>query len=222
MLKPVNAEDGAEHHEDEERAGDVDARHQLAQREQRADAVPPDRERHRAERADRRQPHDQANDVEQDVGDLGQQVDYGLQWRAQAQQRQAEENGHEQHLDDLALRERADHRVGNDVENEVDAVQLLRGVGVGRDRLQVRGGRVEHDSGSGLHDVDHDQADGERQRRDDFEVDERAEADAADLLHGAHLGNADDHGREHDRRDQHPHELDEAVAERPHGDGPLG
>ena len=52
--------------------------------------------------------------------------------------------------------------------------------------------------------------------RHDLEVHERAQPDAADVLHRAHVRDADDDGREDDRRDQHLHELDEAVAERPH------
>ena len=51
-----------EHDEDEEQAGGVEGGHQLAERQQRADAVLADRERHRAERADRRHLHDVADD----------------------------------------------------------------------------------------------------------------------------------------------------------------
>ena len=51
---------------------------------------------------------------------------------------------------------------------------------------------------------------------------QRADADAADLLHRAHVRDADDDRREDDRRDQHLDELDEAVAERPHGGAPFG
>ena len=47
-----------------------------------------------------------------------------------------------------------------------------------------------------------------------LEVDQRLECDAADACHVAHVGDADDDGGEDDRRDQHPHRLDERVAER--------
>ena len=56
----------------------------------------------------------------------------------------------------------------------------------------------------------------ERQHRGELEVDQRAKPDAADLLHRAHLRDADDDRAEDDRRDQHLDELDEPVAERLH------
>src|SRR5262249_28119030 len=49
-----------------------------------------------------------------------------------------------------------------------------------------------------------------------LEVDQRAEPDPADFAHRAHVRDADDDGGEDDRRDEHLHQLDEAVAERPH------
>ena len=43
-----------------------------------------------------------------------------------------------------------------------------------------------------------------------------------DIAGGAGLGDAADDRREHDRGDEHLHELDEAVAERLHGSGAFG
>src|SRR5262249_23666608 len=67
--------------------------------------------------------------------------------------------------------------------------------------------------------ADDDEADDEGGGGDDFEINECAEPDTPDILHRAHVGDADDHGGENDRRDQHLHQLDEAVAERLHGRG---
>ena len=62
--------------------------------------------------------------------------------------------------------------------------------------------------------VDDGEADHQRDRRDDFEVEQGLAADAADLLHVAGAGDAEDDGAEDDRADQHLDERDEAVAER--------
>ena len=82
--------------------------------------------------------------------------------------------------------------------------------------LHVGGVRGHVEPDPGLQEVDHHQPDDQRERRHDFEIEERAQADAADVLHLPHVGDADRDGREDDRRDQHPHELDEAVAQRAH------
>ena len=57
---------------------------------------------------------------------------------AEAHQREAEQDREQQHLQDLALREGADHGVGNDVQEEIDALLRLGLLGVAGDRLRVR------------------------------------------------------------------------------------
>ena len=54
-LKPCNRAISPEHHEDEERAGQVHAQQQLAQRQQRLQAVLADGEGHGAERPEGRE-----------------------------------------------------------------------------------------------------------------------------------------------------------------------
>ena len=66
-LNPVHAAIAAEDDDDEQQARQVEARHQLAQRKQRADAVLADGEGHRAERANRRHAHDDADHAEEHV-----------------------------------------------------------------------------------------------------------------------------------------------------------
>ena len=93
---------------------------------------------------------------------------------------------------------------------------ILPGLGVGGDCLGVERRRVDVHAGARLHDVDDDQADDQRDRADDLEVEQRQAAGLADLLHVLHAGDADDDGAEDDRRDDHLDQLDEAVAERLH------
>ena len=93
----------------------------------------------------------------------------------------------------------------------------LRGLGAVSGRglhVNGRGGHVQ--SRARLQHIDHDEADDQRDRRHDLEVDERAQPDTADLTHGTHVRDADDNRREDDRRDHHADQLDESIAERPH------
>ena len=75
---------------------------------------------------------------------------------------------------------------------------------------------VDVHAGAGLQGVGDDQADDERQRRNHLEIDQRLEADAADLLHVLHAGDAMHDGAEDDRRDDHLDRLDEGIAQRLH------
>ena len=56
--------------------------------------------------------------------------------------------------------------------------------------------------------------DHQREGRNDLEIDQRLDADAADLLGVLDMRDARDHRAEDDRRDHHLDQLDEAVAER--------
>ena len=102
------------------------------------------------------------------------------------------------------------------IRKSVDRQVGARSVVYARDGGGIELRRVRVDARAGLHDVHEHEADEERDRRDDLEVDERAQADAADLLHVAHLRDADDDRAEDDRRNHHPYQLDEGVAERLH------
>ena len=93
---------------------------------------------------------------------------------------------------------------------------LMRRVGVAGDRLGIQGRRIDVQAGARLEHMADDQADEHGEGGHHLEVDDRLQADPPDLLGVGQLGDADDHGDEHDRRDDHPHQLDEAVAERLH------
>ena len=216
------ARDGAEDDEDEERAREVDGADELREREQAADPVAADGERHAAERADRREPHQHVDDREERLRHLLDQRDQRACARAERQQRQPEEDREQQHLQHLAARERVDDGRRDDVHQEVGGRELLRRGRVGRHLLHVEGRRPHAEAAPGLERRDDDEADHEHERRHHLEVHERAQTDATHLLHVPHLRDADDDRGEHDRRDHHLDQLDERVAERAHGGGALG
>ena len=208
--------DRAEHDEDEYEAGRIEGRHQLAERQERADAVLADGERHRAEGADRRQPHDESDDVEERMRDVVDEMEHGLAALAQQRDREREQDREEQDLQDLSLGKSADDRVRDDVHQELDGALLARLRGVDLDRPGIDGLRIHVHADAGLQIIDDHQPDHEGEGGDDLEIDERLEADASDLLQVFHAGDAVHDGAEDDRRDQHLDQLDEAVAERLH------
>jgi hypothetical protein len=79
--------------------------------------------------------------------------------------------------------------------------------------LGVERGRVDVEAGARLDQVGHDQADGQREGRDDLEVEQGLAADAADFLHVLHAGDTGDDGTEDHRRDDHLDQFDEAVSQ---------
>ncbi len=78
--------------------------------------------------------------------------------------------------------------------------------------LAVERRRVGVEAGAGLHDLADEHADQQRERRDHLEVDQRLQADAADLLEVAHRRDAVHDGAEDDRRDHH---ADQAMKASP-------
>jgi hypothetical protein len=75
---------------------------------------------------------------------------------------------------------------------------------------------------SGMQEIDSDEAEEQRQRRDDFKIDERLDADAAYFAEVTHARDAHHDGGEDDGREGHADELDEAVAERLEGNRGMG
>ena len=137
----------------------------------------------------------------------------GLPRSPRPEQREAEQQCDEQHLKDLALGKRADHRGRHDMHDVVDGALLGRLRRVGRDRLGVERVDIDIHAGAGLPQIDDDKADDQGQRGHDLEIDQRLDADPADLLHVLHAGDAVDDGAEDDRGDQHLDQLDEQVTE---------
>jgi hypothetical protein len=203
-------------------AGRVEGAHQLREREQRAHAVLADGEGHGAEGADRRHPHDDADDAEQDVGHFVDELKHRLSLRAERVQGKAEQDREQQHLQDLALGESVHDGVGNDVQQEIGGGLHLARRRVLRDGLGIESGRVDVHSSARLQDVDHHQPHDQGERAHRLEIEQGIAAGLADRFHVFHAGDADHHGAEDDRRDDHLDQLDEAVAERLHGRAGLG
>ena len=78
---------------------------------------------------------------------------------------------------------------------------LIPGLRLGGDLRLLAHRQVDADAR--LHDVDRDQADDQRERRDDLEVDDRAQPHAPDDLDVAGARDAGDQRREDQRRDDH-------------------
>ena len=113
------------------------------------------------------------------------------------------------------FRHRADHRFRDDVQQ--DLIPRLR---LGGDLGLLPHRQVDADPRP--HHVHRDQADHERERRDDLEVDDGAQAHAADDLHVAGAGDAGDQRREDQRRDDHLDQAQEELAEGPEVGGRRG
>src|SRR5271167_1362805 len=131
---------------------------------------------------------------------------------AKPHQGKAKQDRKQQNLQYLAACEGADHRVGNDVEEEIDALLGFRLLGEASNFLRISQGAAE--ARAGTHQISDSEPDDQREGRYDLEIDQRFDADAADLLGILDMRNTRDHRAEDDRRDHHLDQPDEAVAER--------
>ena len=129
---------------------------------------------------------------------------------AQGHQGQAEQDGEQQHLEDVAPGEGADDAVRDDVQDEVGRLHLVGLLG----ELGHQGGvrRLAAEVESRMQHVAHDQADDQGEGGDDLEVEQGLDADPADRLGALDVGDARDHGAEDDGGDDHLDQVDEAVA----------
>ena len=80
------------------------------------------------------------------------------------------------------------------------------------ERLGIEARRIDVHAVAGAEDVGEQEADDERDRGHHLEIDQRLDADAADLLEVAGAGNAVHHHAEHDRRHDHRDQLEEGIA----------
>ena len=214
--------DEAKHDQDEHEAGEIEGAHQLPQREQRTDAVLADGERHRPERANRRDLHDDADDRKEHVRDLLDEVEHERAAAAELVQAEAEQHGEQQYLQNLAFRERIDHGIRDHVEKKLRGALHLSGLGICSHGLRIERRRIDVHPRARLDDVDDRQAHEQRDGADDLEIQQRVASGLADLLHILHAGDADHHRAEDDRRNDHLDQLDEAVPERLHRSAGLG
>src|ERR1035437_1391373 len=211
----MDARDQAEHHKYEQAAGEVHARQQLAQRQKGLDAVLADGKRHGAECADGRELHDDGDDFEQPAGDGVDDLHHQLAL-LKGRERDSEQDGDEENLQDLAAGEGAHDGIGNDVEQKIDGVQFFSRRRVLRHRFGVERGWIGVDARAGPDQGHYRQSDEECDGRDHFEIKQSLDADAAQLFEIADVGDAGDDGAEDDGSDHHADHLDESVAERLH------
>ena len=110
---------------------------------------------------------------------------------------------------------------GIDVGDELDEADLLPGVDAG-DLAGVQAGDVDVHAGAGFEDVGDGQPDEHRPQRQDEEVAQRFDADAAGFAQAVHGGDAEGDDAEHHRDDDHLDQSDEPVIEWAHGLADIG
>ncbi|MCO5561355.1 hypothetical protein L7F22_014976 [Adiantum nelumboides] len=208
-----------EHDDDEHRAGAPEHGHQLEQVDQRPAAHLTDGVGHAAERGDRRGPHDQLDDAEDDLGDA---LDAADQTAAQGGvQRGDGAGGQDRQHQDLQHRvvdERAEEAVRQQrVLDERDDTGLLAAGGglVGGLREVGRAG-LAGESGARLEQVARDEPHRQRDDGHHQEVAQSPQREASGAGQVAQRGDADDDGAEDDRADDDLDHLDEGVGQ------PLG
>lgn len=166
---------------------------------------------HRAECADRGEPHDPADQREEHRGELLDTAGDAQAGLAAGVQAEAEQRRDEEHRQDVVAGEGADQRGRDHRQDELDEALMLR-----RGRWQALGGErrdVDVQSAAGLDDVDDDEADHHGDGGENLEVDQRLEADPADRAQVVHGGDAVYDRAEDDRRDHHSDQCDEPVAQ---------
>ena len=130
-------------------------------------------------------------------------------------QRDREDDAEDDDLQHVAFGHGLDDRFGNHVQQDLIPRLCVRG------DLRLRAHRKVH-THAGLHDVDGDQPNDERERRHDLEVDDRAEPHTADDLDVSRARDTRDQRRKDQRGDDHLDHPQEQLAERPEIDGCRG
>ncbi len=210
-----------QHHQHEDQAGEIEGGHQRAQLNQGVDTVLADREAHRSEGAQGREANHHMDDAEEQLGQGFQAIGHLVAEIAHPGAGKARQHRDEQHLQQVALGERAEEGVGDQVQQIGDQPLALMGLGqVAGGDLGIQRRRVDVEAASGLHHLADDQADDQGHRRDDLEIDQGLQPHPPERLDVAHPRDAAGHGAEDHRRDDQLDQLDEGVAQRlqPHPD----
>ncbi|MGY4357661.1 hypothetical protein ACVW0J_004154 [Bradyrhizobium sp. i1.7.7] len=215
----------AEHAQHEDADRDVEQHHQRDELLQRADAVFADGIGDRAEHAERRDPHDQPHDPKQHGGGrVDDRCDQRALLAADERKANTEQDREEQHLEHVVARQRIEGGAGDHIHQEgaeAAAGQLVRVVGIGVERLGVERRGIDVHAVAGTEEIGEQQTDHEGDRRHHLEIDQRLDADPADLLEVAGTGNAVHDDAEHDRGHDHRDQLQEGVAEDLEPDGEV-
>ena len=198
--------------EHEHHAREVEAEHQCEQLGDRRPTGLADDVGDRAECADRGEPQDHHEDLEDELLQVFDAAQDRLTCGAHGLQREADEKRDEQSLQHAARCQRREQGVRDDA---LDEVQQSAGFvrGFGQLGALACGGVGQVHAAAGVDEVADDQADRERERRHDEEVDERQPADLADGSGFAYRADAQHDRAEDDRRDHHLDQCDEHRAE---------
>ena len=225
--KPATLAIAPQDQKNEQRRRRVESQDEIEKVPQRRRPIFADRERHRAKGPERSRLHDDADHAEHRMHELIDQASDRRSALAELHQREAEQNRKEQNLKDIAyLEDRgparlaqsalgtadegADDTVGDDVQDIVDRLHLPGRVRVAFDLRRLFGGQLLHRKARAGPPRHADQnADDQRQRRNDFEIEERLHADPTDAFGLVDVRDARNHGAEDDRRDRHLDQLDE-------------
>ena len=207
------AANSSEHDKNEEQARQIEGAHELRERNEGGDAVLADCEGHGAAGAHRRHAHDHADHLEEHVRTLFDHVENQRASAAELVQSETEENGKEKNLQNFAFRKGADHRVRDDVHDELGRRLHFPGPRVGGHGRCVERARVHVHTDTRLDRVDDRKPDDEGDRRDHFKVEERQAPRFPDRLHVFHAGDARHHRAKDDGSDDHLDQTDESVAE---------
>ncbi len=130
--------DCAEPEQHEQDRGQINARDQLAEAREDAEAEFADREGDRAKGGERRHIHDNVDNAEQRVHDIVDQRDQALAALAHLAQGKAEQRRDNQHRQQIPLRHRADQVRGDHLHQEIDDRQRFRVRHVAGDRLFIQ------------------------------------------------------------------------------------
>ena len=212
----MNAADGSKHDENEEQAGQIERAHQLGERQQRGNAVLADSKGHGAESTQRSHAHDHADDLKENVSRFFDHIEDQRASSPELVQCEAEKNGEEKHLQDVAAGKSTHDGVRNDIHQEFSGRLHLARSRIGGHRSLIKRVRINVHSDARLNRVHNDETDDEGNGRNNLEIEQRQPAGLADLLHVLHAGNAGHDCAEDHGSDDHFDEADEAVAERLH------
>jgi hypothetical protein len=204
----------AEHADHEQQTRHVKRQHQHAERADRANAEAADRERHRAERAGGRKPHDHREDAKQHVRDT---VDHFLHPPAGCWARiqcKAEQKGEQQDRQHFAFLERADERLRNHMQRELDESMRLGARRIVREDGRIQMMRIDVHSRARMQRERGGEPENERNDGQTVEDSQRLQNGPADLRAARKRCNAGDDRTEDDRRDHHAYQRDERIAER--------
>jgi len=178
---------------------EVEASHELAEREDDLRAPLGQRACHCGEHCERCEPHHIVGDLEHHAHQRFHSDDDRLSALADGRQRDTEEDRKDDDRQDFVLAHRLEDRGRDDVGDEIVEVEAAGFDAAGRGGWRKR--KVEADAGA--ENMHEDQAERQRKQAGADEPDQRANADAAERGDVAHVRDARDQSGKDQRRDDH-------------------